>query len=709
MLSSRYMQRHLPNLYSTATDLLHHLAPDAGRIEDDQRNILETQKPDSVFNEDFRDFDELFNVHLAKYRSSHQQYIRIRAVHRACLGPDRDPTSMRSGIDLVVYLANLAVFAKQLIPSDRREKAVFDALRQLDSYQFPQLFLSALRKDKEANTATGESGLAKMTFNLALELRVHLAILVMERRASEGDFNPEVVLEEVFFGDDRSADIRGWDVSGLGGSDGVLPSELHGTVIKQITEIRQSFSTDTGALQRGEFVDFDRLKAAFPWDSIVLQLIEWVRWRHREIQTAIKRMGGVKDISRRLQLEIEQAADVEVTVVSIPQADVEVSAASIPQAQARTSFGRHRRSGGRKSDLRAPEQNEGIDILATKKKRVARLPPAESTHSARPVEVSRQATEPLEAPQQSTKPHWSADLDWQPPSDDEEPVEIQEALRAPPKLVPTQNIHGQSVAAAHTERLQAEEAATGEPSASAPPSPTPNYEKIRQKLREADKENRGRGYRAPRPNAKQNEFEDGFEGSRPTPGPSHKGKEPQRSPAKRPRPEDDDDDSDEDAFETGNRDARASERRRTAPVAKKARIDQSQRTGITSSAPTSYQRPRIDADEIYEPHAEQESLSEGDPPEMTEEAPPASSFTAVRQLARINGRAGAMGRARRAPGRRGWTEEAEQAFIEYMERYPRAYSEILEYDSRDGYNILQDRSQVNLKDKARNMAFVMIK
>jgi hypothetical protein len=58
--------------------------------------------------------------------------------------------------------------------------------------------------------------------------------------------------------------------------------------------------------------------------------------------------------------------------------------------------------------------------------------------------------------------------------------------------------------------------------------------------------------------------------------------------------------------------------------------------------------------------------------------------------------------------RTGWSAREEQGLIEYMELYPRGYAQILKHDE-DTYGLLQDRTQVNLKDKARNMAIIMIK
>ena len=59
--------------------------------------------------------------------------------------------------------------------------------------------------------------------------------------------------------------------------------------------------------------------------------------------------------------------------------------------------------------------------------------------------------------------------------------------------------------------------------------------------------------------------------------------------------------------------------------------------------------------------------------------------------------------------RQEWSNEAVEAFCEYMKLYPAKYSAILKYDEAEGRHMLEGRTQVNLKDKARNMALNMIK
>lgn len=252
---------------------------------------------------------------------------------------------------------------------------------------------------------------------------------------------------------------------------------------------------------------------------------------------------------------------------------------------------------------------------------------------------------------------------------------------------------------------QLEEPATAGPSSSAPPQSTNDFVQMIKDSRRQDKENRGSFFDR-QANAQRLEWGDGFDNTQPTPGPSHKGKEPQRSPRKRRQPPvEDDSDEDDDAFESGQRTAKASERRQKAPVAKRVRISDNVQS---SAAPPSHQPlPSSTDDQEGVPEVQDESLSEVDAPEMTEEAP-TSSYAYQKQAARVNVKSAAM---RKPPqSRTRWTAEAEEAFQEYMAIYPQKYAEIQRYDATsEGYGLLQDRTQVNLKDKAINMAMTMIK
>ncbi|KAF1999667.1 hypothetical protein P154DRAFT_523204 [Amniculicola lignicola CBS 123094] len=646
-LEARYILRHLPKLYDATREFLEHLAPPNNRMKDDHHNILEMQKPDSVFNKDFRDYDEELNLQLRHFRSEHHQYIRPRAVRRALLGPDRDPNSKLPGIDLILYLANLLIFAKQMMGSDRDEKDIYDALRELD-YLFPALFTPAVVAGKTKNPDPGASRLLEETWNLALELRIQMFVLVIQRGPDRSQQDPDSVLTDVFFSKNSSEGedsvvLQGWDIPGLQSSE--LPQDCRDRIVEQMNDIRSTFLMDSHSLDRGDTVDVELLGSRFPWSALVIQLLDWVRKRSKELQSAIEDGGGARAITENLR-EVLQNPD---ALQAQPRSKRE------SPRKSRRSFGSDRRSSRRYN------QNELIDDRVLDRVRMGAVivPPVQQQDELNDIPV---------LPEQE---------EFHPALEEPVPVEPEAAPEEPEAR----------------EEPEPEPEPEAEPPRSGPPQSTADLVKLTKEMRKADKENRGRIFER-QPNAARIEFGTGFDSQ---PGPStDNGKQPQQSsPKKRPRVEDDD--SDEDFFETEARDARVEERRSKAPVRKKKKV----RIDPGSSAPPSHQ-PRA---QVVAPD---ESLSEPDAPDMTEEAPPASTYREVRQLAERGIRHTSVQRPRKA--RTAWSAVEEEAMLEYMAMFPRRYAEILKHDdSEEGYSLLQDRTQVNLKDKARNMAINMIK
>ena len=238
------------------------------------------------------------------------------------------------------------------------------------------------------------------------------------------------------------------------------------------------------------------------------------------------------------------------------------------------------------------------------------------------------------------------------------------------------------------------------PKESGPPQSSSALLKALKAVPNAQKENRPTTIFDRQPTAQRVEFGDGFDDTQPTPGPSNiaKGKQPAQ-PSSRKRPRSVVSDSESEAFDAEDRSLRVPDRRRNVPVSKKARFNP-----VSSGAPTSHQPPRRLTQQ--EPEQE-ESVSENEAPDMTEDEPPPSSYAAQAKLAKLD-RLQAPPQGERKT-REAWSTEATEALMNYMGIYPCKYSTILQHDLDEGSGLLQNRTQVQLKDKARNMAINMIK
>lgn len=666
-LDPKYIMKHLRKLCDSAEEFLDFLVPADGNIDDDIRSIREIQKPDSDFTEEYRDFDIELNVHLKHYKSEEQNYIHVRAIHRALFRSNGEAVAARSGLDLILYLANLVVFTKQMIHSDRGEKFIWDALRQLDN-TFPSHFMHSLVHEEQSPSA-GQSKLVDETYDLALDLRTQLAILVLKRSYDNTKANSDDIIEEVFFRSDFSQEeggppLRGWDVSVVDGEEAALPPHVHDLIIKRIHQIQEYFYVGDEALEESNNALLEDLENDFPWVATVMRILHWARLRHKELQAVMHNVGGAVAILHNVKGGIEIQSVVE--QVGVP------SVVRDTPRKKRTSFGRDRRRSSRKFNPNAPVDLRTIDALKAKEQ-----------YSGIHVKVGPTPQEPEEQPVDHAfeEAHQERTLvEDQVPADDQ------------------QQANGQQI-------VEVEER-TEEPVASGPPTNPADLLKVLKAVSNPQKENRPVSIFDRQITAQRVEFGDGFDETQPTPGPSNKGrgKQPaQSSPRKRSRPIDLEEESDDDAFETEGRGARVPAQRRKAPVAKKVRIDPA-----SSGVPPSHQ-PRgkvVDNDYVPQPQEHEESVSEAESPDMTEEAPP-STYQSQHRLAQQN--SGILRVTNSRKPRTGWSNEEEEAFAAYMALYPAKYATILQYDKDEGNGVLQDRTQVNLKDKARTMAVNMIK
>ena len=692
-LEPRFIVRYLPKLHDAVKDFLQHLAPDEGRRQDDLANIRDIRKPDSEFNKDYREFAAEVNLYLKHFRGDRQQYIHLRAVHRALVGSTRDIAIIQSGLDVPLYLANVLIFAKYIISSDRSENETWDVLHNLDANIFPSLFLSALVPASGLpDPVYGASTLLKETLGLALELRTQLAILTLQRSAEKGNYDPDEVLGELFIGsDDDEGDrplMRGWGIPGLE----ELSEEGERLVTDRIDKIREFFPTDMESLERGDTADVEGLLANFPWEGTVLRALHWVRLRSREIESDIREQGDIAVITAKVKKEIEHAAARSQRATSVPQ--------GTPRKK-RISFGRDRRRSSKKFD---PNADLGeVDALKAREK-AAQQPQAESSHQMQQSEVEPQevaVNQPAGQEVLRTMPDSDIGMD-----EDEAQQQPEVSVGASGHSREVQpRPHDDIDINEHEDQQQPESLAT----ISGPPRSAAELEILTRKMLASNpqnKENVRGGFFARQPNAQRVEFGDGFDHSQQVAGPSRsstKGKEKAReselaSSKKRRREAESTDSDDDDAFESAAPSSTVQERRKEAPVAKKARFN----VPTSSAAPPSHQpRPRNG----LELEAQEESLSEAEAPDMSEEAPPPSSFAKIKMLAQSN----VVPRQRKRPT--AWSPQEEQALERYMGILGPKYSAILSLDADpdEGVGLLQERTQVNLKDKVRNMAITMIK
>lgn len=733
-LEPKYMLRHMRNLYESAQEFLDHIVPSAGSIQDDLNNIRELLKPDSDFVDEYHDFDESLKVHLKHFKGEESNYINVRAVHRALFGSYNDVGAVQSGINPVLCFANILVLAKQMIVSNRSEKGVLDRLRQLDNF-FPIPFVHSLVK-QGSTTAVGDSALLGETFSLALELRTQLAVLTLEQSSSDADFEPQEALDAIFLNSEVSHDgdlFRGWNIAALSSENNSLPQDLREKIVDRYNLLKEFLFTDS---QNGDLVDLEGLSSQFPWEATVLELLTWVRQRRNELSASIDTVGGPAVILANIK---------QARAAPQPAPEEARPAPRDSPRKKRLSFGRQRRRSSRKFDPNAPIDPRTITALKAKERDSGvffnpKDAPSQDVFvqvAEEEEDLAQQAVvEQPEAEEETVDPQTERSLD-------EQIERIANENREATSEEEEQPQGDATLVAGEDEFADIETIAP-----SGPPKSTQETLAALKSVQPAGKENRkGARFVDRQPNAVRVEFGDGWNSTQPTPGPStrvlDKGKQRADPPpsVSRKRAREEEDDDDEDAFQAPeDRSAKAQERRQKAPVLKKPRVEP------PSSAPPSHQpvratqtRAPAEKEQLRLPPSRQRapapsaptssraveqddsaSSAEDQAPEPPSHAPPRSSFQAQSQLARENGTSAirsihatnvaARGRQAARQPRRTWDADQEEAFIEYMRVCQGSYSWIKQYDQgEEGYDKLGDYTQVNLKDKARSMAIIMIK
>lgn len=707
LLESRFILRHLPRLYQDTEDFLAHLVPHDGEIADDFGRMTEMQKPDSTYVADYVDYSEELARRLTHFRAQHQQYINVQAVQRALFGANRGVAAMRSGLNMLMYLANIVILSKNMIHSDRSDKNAWDTLRQLDN-NFPTLYLAQLhREPEEIMLVEGDSGLLKETFELALDLRTQLAILFIGRESEQDNFDPESALEEVFFestdeNDDQIPRIRGWNAAALGGKGLSLQAQYEDAIVERIKDIRNYLPTYEDGSQPSDTIDFEGLEQNFPWNSMVLRLLGWVRLRAGELHQGIVDIGGIGAIADNVNRTFDAAVNTsEETATNLHRES---------PRQKRASFGKYRRRSSQKFNPNTEVNPSILDRLIAKGK-AAVAPPSE----AEPVPIMRetpaeeQTNELLPETEREPEPEASAQEALVPVAPEDPLPDLEEDDPQGPVLE-------EEVVDAPTSAVDepSEAPPVQESTLSEPPQSTLEYLQLLRQGKKLGKENSLGSFFQRQSNAQRVGFGDGFDDdSQAAPGPSQgAGPAHPRASGKRRRAldlSDDEDEEDDDLFVSEGRHARVTEQRAKA---KRVRIDptpsevparEATRTAsLPSSAPPSHQPDVEGAEPVHEPRR---VVSRPAQPAATQDTPPVSTFRDLQHLARLNT---AVNVKKPVQARSRWTLEEENALIAQMRDRPRQYASILVQDGL-GDRLLQDRTQVHLKDKARNMAIAMIK
>ncbi|KGO75291.1 hypothetical protein PITC_001040 [Penicillium italicum] len=197
-----------------------------------------------------------------------------------------------------IYMTNCALLTLNMFLPSIGTESQSEVMEQLDS-QFPACVMSNFA-DSSMSRPVGASNTSEATFNLALDIRTQFFIMELERRQHEHDFSPLSILRQVFTMDlapseddsqDMPGSFRGFNLPGvLQDDDGHLPEHLPE---KFLIAVSDRFNELHEELYEGNSVDISGMKKAYRWRSFERDLARWIYARDREIKDDIRRLAEI--------------------------------------------------------------------------------------------------------------------------------------------------------------------------------------------------------------------------------------------------------------------------------------------------------------------------------------------------------------------------------------------------------------------------------
>ncbi|KAJ6087290.1 hypothetical protein N7467_006204 [Penicillium canescens] len=224
-----------------------------------------------------------------------------------------------------LYLTNCALLALNMFLPSLGTEDKSQVIQDLDA-QFPACFVDRLA-DGTTVGAVGATELKQETFDLALSIRTQFFIMELERRREFRNFDPIAILRQIFCmdlipGEDDNQEtptsFRGFNLPDvLQDEDGHLPESLP-------EKFQQAVYERFGDL-RDEIYDdgVDSLKRLYKLRFFERELARWIQGRDKEIKEDLKRLSddqATRASSRRLASASVGPANLrQGSVLSTPQ------------------------------------------------------------------------------------------------------------------------------------------------------------------------------------------------------------------------------------------------------------------------------------------------------------------------------------------------------------------------------------------------------
>ena len=257
--------------------------------------IGQLQTKDSRTKKTLNRLVTVFSAHREIYGS--ESYIDHRELLRMLLGErgvaDDDVGSWRP--DALLQKANLAFLALGVSSHFWQDQDI-QFLEELEN-MFPGPFITRLVPSDAIQN--GSSVLIEETFHLALQLRTQYAIRIIVHQAADPHFDFDVTLHQVFFKDAKN--LRGWGTSGLQSGD--LTKDNREAIVSRLNQLRSAFMDSSDTVLAAT----DLLQHKFSPIALTTQVLSWISRRLKEINDEIRANGDSLEISKALKDEVDRA------------------------------------------------------------------------------------------------------------------------------------------------------------------------------------------------------------------------------------------------------------------------------------------------------------------------------------------------------------------------------------------------------------------
>ncbi|BDD63410.1 hypothetical protein MAP00_008304 [Monascus purpureus] len=217
--------------------------------------------------------------------------------------------------DPILHKANCALLVVNAIYADPGSLILRQLVKRLEG-QFPAPFMKGIVASIEEGESIGKSVLERPTLDLALDIRTQFLRLELESRRHEENFDPEAILKQVFFDESVYGDfdhdsgqvpLRGFGIAPFQDENGHLPRQFEEHVYERVQDIGVLLRNEDGSLNlRG-------LEAAYHWQGFVHRAIRWVRKRNEEISRELKSQPSSDDVRDTIKRELSHRTSLERT------------------------------------------------------------------------------------------------------------------------------------------------------------------------------------------------------------------------------------------------------------------------------------------------------------------------------------------------------------------------------------------------------------